>query len=148
MVLCNSGYNWEDRGWDVKWLSQGLAPAIGPLQGILTGSPIWGEWATCACSSRSQAPSVWPHAVVRGTDGKISTEMPALFSWQTDAVILSFLLIMVVTKLLIVLSGGMELIIPFFLWRLREKRKSLLLHSAPPFPLESGRVPLRFLVCF
>lgn len=58
---------------------------------------------------------MWPHAVVRGTDGKISTEMPALFSWQTDAVILSFLLIMVVTKLLIVLSGGMELIIPFFL---------------------------------
>lgn len=58
---------------------------------------------------------------------------------------------MVVTRLLIVMSGRMELIIPSFMWRLHEKRESLLLHSAPPLPFRiwsaSFWIPSLFLVC-
>lgn len=54
-----------------EMLTEGLAPARGYLKVVLTGSQILGERETCASSSTSQAPSVWPRSVVRDTDGKI-----------------------------------------------------------------------------
>lgn len=65
-----------------EMLTDGLAPVGGHLKVILTGSQILGEGVTCAFSSRSQAPSVYPPSVVRDTDGKIITlpqEVPHCF---------------------------------------------------------------------